>query len=363
MARLTAWEQIANPANRVVAVLADSTAALDMNAGVPTWPILLRDKMKDRWGRSGTGMIGTWVDNWTFTSGGDIWANSLVSDAWSKGPYDGGFIAECHTMLANGATKTATLTKPTYLTTAITSFKLYVVDGPSSANFSYRIDGGSWTDVSHTWNQDNSLDVITIASAVTSTVEVRGANAAGTAVNLYLVGGELITGTGATLHDLSASAQGLFSTARSENAADYNAWIDVIQPDLIVVCYTNDLASSFGVYNVTRITADLQSIVDRVAPYGKVIPMPLWGQDRESGDPGVTAARYIEHAGIYTSAAVASSSEYIDLYARYGDYATVNALGYMADALHLSDLGSIEVANVLWRLLARGTGNARVRTS
>ncbi len=359
MTRLSNWENIADHSTRVVAVLADSTAELDYGTSIPPWPQIIREKMKDRWGISGTGFRGNWKSEWSFTSGGDAWTSSTQSDSWSKAPYDGGFIANCHTMLANGSTKTATWTKPSWLTQSITSFKLYVVDGASSGDFAYRIDGGAWTDVSSSWDQNSSLDVITIPSAVSSTVQVRGANAVGTAQNIYLVGLEANTGTGSTLHDISASAQGLYTTANLTGNADYLAWIDVIQPDIIIVSFTNDLQTS--VYNTTTITNKLQAIATRQQPYGYVVPMPFWGQDRYAD--GCDDARNTQLAGIYTSNATTNNSEYIDLWARYGNYAAVNGLGYMQDTLHPSDSGGVEIAKLVWPLLARGTGNTRVRSS
>jgi hypothetical protein len=357
MARLTNWEQITSPTDRVVAILADSTGELDAGGTGQPWPRLLREKMQRHWGISGTGLLGTWRDEWAFTAGGDAWTESANTDTWSKGPYVGG-LPFANTMRATTATMVATWTKPIWVTQPITSFKIYVVDGVSSANFSYRIDGGAWTDVSHTWNQDDSFDIITIPSAVTSTVEIRGGNAVGLNVTMYLTGIECITGTGATLHDLSASAEGLYSTARSGNVADLNAWIDVVQPDVLIVSYTNDFSLTF--YNTTRIQLDLQSIVDREAPYGYTVPMFFWGQNRGVNEP--TPAQLAAVESIYNAAA-SPNSEYIDLFARYGDYTTVNALGYMADTLHPSDKGSMEIAKVVWSLINRGTGNVRIRTA
>lgn len=357
MARLTDWENIANPTDRVVAIIGDSVGELDAGGTVSPYPILIREKMRLKWGISGTGLRGVWTDDWSFTTGGNAWTASTNSNTWAKGPYNG-LYEYANTMRASTSSMTATWTKPHWVRSSITSFKFHVVDGAGSANFSYRVDGGSWTNVTNTWSQDDSYDIINVATTVTSTVQIRGANAAGTSVNVYLIGIECITGTGATLHDITASGEGLYATARSGGAADLNAWIDAIQPKLIVVCYTNDLVNTF--WNTTRITDDLQSIVDRQAPYGKVIPMPFWGQDRYADGPD--DARNTELANIYTAAATASNSEYIDLWARYGNYAAVNALGFMADGLHPSDTGSIEIARVLWALLSRGTGNARFRS-
>lgn len=418
--RLTAWEALA-PDQRSVALLMDSTGELDSGGpGLPTGH-LLRQRMARRWPMRGAGVRCTWTDDWSFTTGGNAWTAAGATDTWNVGPLRGlnSFTA---VMRANTAAKIATWTKPSWFTGDITSFKLGVVDGASSANFSYRIDGGSWTNVSHTWNQNNSLDEITISSAVTSTVEIRGANAAGTAVTMYLVWLEPITGTGAVVHDMSASGESLFGFERTMlnpltgEVGDGLAWVDVLQPKLTLIMFTNDI----GVYDVSGFDyeASLQAVVDRCAPYGKVVPIMYWGQNRDvtftsctttNGSAAITGTGFaVQHVGIpitgtnipasttiatYTDAthvtlshtatgsgsgltftghlyegkapqqaadvaavATLEGAPYVDMWTRYGDYDTVNALGYMADTLHPNDAGVREIVmHNLWPLVARGT--------
>ncbi len=154
------------------------------------------------------------------------------------------------------------------MTDAIDYFDLFVVDGASSANFSYRIDGGAWTNVSHTWNQNNSLDTITIDSPVTSTVEVRAANAAGNAVAVYLAGIAVYAQSGGlVVHNLGKRSDTII-TFTCSTSGDWGEWLDLVQPDLVII---ED--SSHGVYvnNPTAFAVDLNQLVDRVQAYADVV--------------------------------------------------------------------------------------------
>lgn len=348
--RLTAWENISSASNRCVVLMGDSTGELDSGTtDENTYPMQIREKMRARWGIQGPGMLGTWRDEWAFTTGGDVWTNGSTSDAWSKGPLIGAF-AHTKTKRADTATKIGTWTKPVWVREAITSFYLWVVDGASSGNFSYSIDGGAYTDVSGTWTQGNALTRILVNSSVTSTVAIRGATAAGVAQTMYLVGIEPITGTGAQLHDFTASAEAItYSVGLPVVSNDPGAFIDLIQPDVLVHMWTNDLqAAWYG----SAIGTNLAYYATRMASNGGIIvPMSFWGQDR-----GADNANNAPMAAQYQTAADNAGSVHINLFDIYGDYTAVNALGYMADTLHPSDLGSTVVAKNLWRLLGRTQG-------
>ena len=129
-------------------------------------------------------------------------------------------------------------------------------------------------------------------------------------------------------------------------------FLDLLQPLATVVSYTNDLDPTL--YDIDRIGTDLDYIVTR-STYGLVIPMMFWGQSRTNAAVNFPAA-----ATVYNSKA--TSGAYIDLWDRYGNYATVSALGYMADIVHPNDAGSREIARVLWRILSRGDNAYRIRS-
>ena len=349
------WNGIAYN-DRVICIMADSTGELDEGVTTEnTYPMLIREKMRAAWGIDGTGFLGTWRDEWAFTG---TWTDSTANDLWGQGPYITGIYPYVNTQQGVGSGSVATFTLPDWLREAPLSSPnvgviLYMVDGASSANFSYSVDGGAWTDTAATWTQDSKMKRVNLAVTPTSTVAVRAANAAGTSATIYLSGIEIKTSlNGATLHDVSASAEGLYSTAYNAGVADAMGFLDLLQPQATVVSYTNDLADPF--YNTTRIGTDLDYIVAR-STYGIVIPMMFWGQDRLYADP-----RFPDTAAIYDSKA--TSGAYIDLWDRYGYYANVSTLGYMADTLHPNDAGSREIARVLWRILSRGDNAYRIRS-
>ena len=345
--------------DRVICLMADSTGEGDTFGAVDenSYPMLIREKMRAAWGIDGTGFLGTWrgtngSDEWGESGSGfaGTWVESATTDLWGQGPYIQGSNIYRGTQQGVGSSSVATFTLPGWLREAAISVVLYMVDGVSSNNFSFSVDGGAWTDTAATWTQDSKMKRVNLAVTPASTIAVRAANAAGTSRTIYLSGIEIKTSLdGATLHDVSASAESLASTAFNSGVADAMGFLDLLQPQATVVSYTNDLADPF--YNTTRIGTDLDYIVAR-STYGIVIPMMFWGQDRPDA-----ATRFPAVAAIYDSKA--TSGAYIDLWDRYGDYTTVSALGYMADTFHPNDAGSRQIARVLWRMLSRGDNSYR----
>ena len=345
------WNGIAYN-DRVVCIMADSTGELDEGVTAEnTYPMLIREKMRAAWGIDGTGFLGTWRDEWAFTG---TWTGSTANDLWGQGPYITGIFPYVKTQQGVGSTSVATFTLPDWLRETAISVVLYMVDGVSSNNFSISVDGGAWTDTAATWTQNSKMKRVNLTVTPASTIAVRAATAAGTSRTIYLSGIEIKTSlNGATLHDVSGSGEGLYSTAYNAGVADAMGFLDLLQPQATVVSYTNDLADPF--YNTTRIGTDLDYIVAR-STYGLVIPMMFWGQDRADAN-----ARFTATSAIYDSKG--TSGAYIDLWDLYGNYATVVALGYMADTLHPNDAGSREIARVLWRYLSRGDNAYRIRSS
>ena len=349
--------------DRVVCIMADSTGEADTFGAVDenSYPMLIREKMRAAWGIDGTGFLGTWrgtngSDEWGESGSGFSatgWTGSVPTNLFGQGPYIQSLQPYGNTQQGVGSTAVATFTLPRWLREPAISVVLYMVDGVSSNNFSYSVDGGAWTDTAATWTQDSKMKRVNLAVTPTSTIAVRAATAAGTSRTIYLSGIEIKTSlNGATLHDVSGSGEGLYSTAYNNavgGLADAMGFLDLVQPQATVVSYTNDLEGSL--YDIDRIGTDLDYIVAR-STYGIVIPMMFWGQDRTDA-----ATRFPATATVYNSKA--TSGAYIDLWDRYGNYSTVLGLVYMADTLHPNDAGSRQIAQVLWRMLSRGDNSYR----
>lgn len=338
---LDAWKAIADPAQRVVACFGDSTGEGVAGIANGGYVQVLRDLMRSRWGMGGLGFNGCWRDEWAFTAGGDAWTASAGGDAWAVGPYQGVWVT-AQTMLGNTATKIATYTKPA-AQLPITSFDIWVVDGPSAGNFSYSIDGGAWTNVSHTWNSDNSLDKITIGSSVTTSIRVRGANAAGTATNVYLTGIEpKSAGTGVVVHNMAANFESSPAIIRSNPG--WGSWIDQVQPDVALIMYTNDLLT----WNKAAYKTRIQEFIDRVeANGGEAIVMTMCGQSDRDG------AEVQEQQAAHDELAADNNIYHINFYEIMGNYVTSNAAGYMVDIAHPSVKGTKVMAHHIWAHLGR----------
>lgn len=130
------------------------------------------------------------------------WADCTSSDAFDKMPYGRG-------RYANGSGNTVLWTIPKALPPVV-GFKFYWVDLLVGGNWSYRIDGGAWTAMGQTLANDQKMAQFYVSGTVTSTLEVRAANAAGTAVWCLPFGPEWFfrdpaTTTGLIVHNLGSN--------------------------------------------------------------------------------------------------------------------------------------------------------------
>jgi lysophospholipase L1-like esterase len=360
---LQAWRAIADPEDRVIACFGDSTTEGTVGVTNGGYPEQLRQLMVNRWGQTADyGFYGTWRDHWSFTSGGDAWTLGTISEAWSVGPFQAG-TPNASVMFANGSSKVATWSNNlsgsnTIVATTgvpVNSFSLYMVDGSGAGNFSYRLGGvfGSWTNVSETWNNDNSIKVITVNSEIlTGSLEVRAANSAGTAVNTYLIGVQphSLT-TGPRVHNMGVNGKFLSTFVRT-TGPDWGKWIDIVQPKIAIVMFTNDLL----LWSQANWETQLNAFISRVRSNGgEPIIMTMCGQNgRENGN-------YDQQRSSNQSVAAAQGVIHINFYDIMGDYATANAAGYMADNLHPSNKGAQLMAQHIWSHIGSTGNGARFR--
>lgn len=342
-----------NPANIAMATLGDSTTEGDVVVTNGGWPEQLRLLAQSRWGRGGDGCHPMNRDPWSITND---WTSAAAdgSSPWDRSIFNGGAGTPAPTTyFGNGSAMVATWTKPTGL--AATSFTLYMVDGASAGNFSYSTDGGStWLNVSATWNQDNSIKRIHINTAVASTVKIRAANAAGTAVNTYLVGLEPLTGaSGFTIHNFAANIAFLSAMVRG-GAGNWHALLDTIQPPLVTNMYTNDVV----LFSAPLWQSDLEALGTVVTGYGgSVLFMSMFEQFGR--DITIQATM----RSIVKTVAAEFGMPVIDFYDLVGDANATLAAGYYNTNtdIHENNAGAVFMAQQIWKLIAKSGVGAKFR--
>lgn len=355
---LAAWRAITDNSQRIIACFGDSvTEGTGGNCG--GYPEILRQLMTKKWASGGYGFYGTWRSHWVYTSGANAWDTSQggSSKPWNIGPYDGGIMdVNTKVVIGNTASKIATWYRYSYQWPAqlyseggpaIDSFTLWVVDSTGSGTFSYSIDGGAWTNVSYSWSNNNTLARITINSPIANNLRVRGANAAGTATNLYLVGIEPKVSTpGSLVHNMGAASEFTFSSIRLDNSK-WGGWLDIIKPKVATIIYTNDL--DFG-WDSTSYQNRLQAFIDKVAANGgETIIITMWGQN------GRNAANYTAQRSIHQNLANVNNLYHLNLYDLVGDFSAAQAAGLISDNLHPNNNGYARIADYLWSYLGVDT--------
>ena len=330
-----------------IAMTGDST--IELNNG---WPHYLCDLIDPVWGTCNEGVFPANNPTWTFTTGGNAWTNVTTSDAWDVGVFGPGVFG-AGIKRGNTSAKIATWTKPSWLPT-VTNWKLYLVDGASAAATSYSIDGGSsWTAIGSGFSGSNSILSFTVAdSPITTTLKVRGANSAGTAVNTYLLGLEpTINPLGPTIHNVSSSGESSWAMYRT-TAGDWTAWWDLRQPDIAVWQFTNDSAA---IWSKSGYETRLNAWIDVIeANGGEVVIISFGEQD------GRSVTDQADQRDSDASVAASRGWPYIDMCALWGgSFATADAQGFMNDSLHPSVLGMQSIAAEFWKVISRDPRRAK----
>lgn len=363
MAGLTPFYNTFNdPKTIKIACIGDSTTFGTSTTGTLGWPGALRSLAAARWGTGSDGLH-TRDRNITLTTSADAWTKATTSDAWDRSPCLAGVLAQQATYLANGSTKIATWTKPAALT--VNGFYIWAVDGASSGNFSYSLDGGSsWTNVSQTWTQGNSIKRIFVGSNVTgtNTVKVRAANAAGTAVNCYFMGIEPTTTTSTyVIQNWGAASENTGSFVRT-SSGNWHEALDLLQPQLLIFMMTNDEAITAALGgDESDIEPNwrplIESLADVVTGYGgSMLFMNFFEQ----------TGRSVTMQATYRALIKTIAAEYgmpcIDFYDLVGDYQASVDAGYVnATDIHPNDTGAAFMAQQVWKVIGKSNLGARTR--
>ncbi len=258
-------------------------ATLISEGGSGCWPELVADKLGNIAGigpllSSGARFVALgdmfgedaeWVYTGTWTE--------VASTAWDKLPYGYG-------RTASGSSNIATYTLPR-LSRSVVGFAIYWVDYTSGGNWSYRIDGGAWTNMAQTLANDNVLCKFYVSGTVKSTVEIRAANAAGTSVGCFPAAIEMFYSTatdGIIVHNLAITGERLNDLV-NYSTGDHMAFWDSVRLGTgspidnepnggTIMLHLNDV----NIDNAATWATDLTTFHTRVSPLGPVGFMSPW---------------------------------------------------------------------------------------
>jgi hypothetical protein len=293
------------------------------------------------------------------------WTHLSTSDVGNKAPHGqmwGG---------ANGSGAVATWLRQKDMK-PITSFALYYVDLSSSpaGDFQYQIDGGAWTNIGQTPQNNNALKKLWINSPVNTSIALRQFNGI-TATGCWPVGVEpyyqdpRFTNRGLIFHNLGRFGFWLQVTTGSLLAgSDPLGWYDSCvllngavdhKPKLSTLEFANDLAV-FG--NPTQWTTNLTTFWNRVQPMG--IPWLLFGLYELSGLDATMQNSYRTNSA--TLAATTNGQlTVLDIFniwqnlglgavgAQVSKIYGSTSCGFLSDGTHPSQLGNADIADRLLR--------------
>jgi hypothetical protein len=212
------------------------------------------------------GFCGLWHEEWTRTGS---WRRATRADPFDVAPFGQGWYS------SGEHVDMLTWTKPRG--SHVGSFELFWCHAAGTGAWQYRVDGGAWHSISLPPRPpDARLHRVTVAQEVRAQVQVRGYDGTAPCVaNLVGIGVASAPrpGTGPTVHNLGQAGQLLAEFCRP-SAGDPLALLDVLQPHLAIVLFSNDVrleaVDSFG--------ARLRQVVERLQPYADVLVMAPFEQ-------------------------------------------------------------------------------------
>lgn len=145
-------------------------------------------QLGQRWSLLGEGFVGVWRSTvWDVVDGAGSWAPVPTGNSRDMSPFDGAQAASLVTAGTPSATTIATFNR-TWET--ITHVDIVTVDAAGLGTWSYSINGGgTWTNVpGNTSPSTPVLNFTRVATSNPTTIQIRAANAAGTASNIILLG-------------------------------------------------------------------------------------------------------------------------------------------------------------------------------
>jgi lysophospholipase L1-like esterase len=302
---------------------------------------------------AGFGFRGLWLRNgwepeW---SEAGTWTPTTVSDSFDVCPWGEGLRS------SGGPSNTLSWTRPSPVSVA--GFDLYWFKMAGAGNWQYRVDNGAWVNMNQSLSPaDNKLHKFYVGQPVQTRVDIRAFN--GSVPCLAPIGGIGIysvdpnTTRGLIVHNLGAGARFLsdFVHASSGNRL---AWFDAVvsnpvslafKPDLVIAMFSNDVVHQ----DTTVWKADLTKLVNRVRWYSDVVLMNPY---ERGGFSTTVQAQFRSATRDVVNARRCALFDIYNAYAGAGatGWQAADNAGLMFDNLHPSQLGHVDIAARVWRML------------
>lgn len=277
--------------------------------------------------------------------------------------------------IASGATNILTLDATKYAAPLV-AVDVLVVDLIGGGDLSLSIDGGTWTACGQTMTGSNNIIRFRVMTpGMTTSLRVRCANAAGTAV-LGAPGGfrpwyidHTTVTNGVIVNDYGVDGQALHGFITTSVAGDHAAILDSVTlgtgnplgntPNVTMMLHLND-ANFPSTGSGTSWSTDSAAFKTRAGAVSPIVLIGCWEADPTFFDATVQATMRS------TLAALADSNTYyLDLNGAYGAMgysgnAAISAGGFLQDKIHLAPQGEADVGDRLFRALRKGPLSATI---
>ena len=233
----------------------------------------------------------------------------------------------------NGANETLTIRA------VCDAFDFQYVKNSSTANFTFSVDGSLPQNIGGAAALNQYITHIECGSLGEHTLVITSPMNGDCYIDaVYATRGD----TGVRVHN--AGRDGGTVSSAFANAATFG-YVDLIQPDLSVICLTvNDYN---GQTALATYQATLNAIAEKCKSYGSVLVV--------AGNP-INASRAIpqtEYNAVAQVVAGLNGAAFLDMYARWGSYSTAVAAGYMSssDPLHPTLAGQADYQKAILEII------------
>lgn len=237
-----------------------------------------------------------------------------------------------YVMSASIATdSSSTVNDSIYYVGVATDFIVHYMQKPSGGSFVLRVDGTNPTTVSTSGVLSFSTSSKTGLTDGTHTLSIK-VSSAGSGV---LINGAEINrnNNGIRIHNLGTSGSSSADWVK-QNAANWQNSISVLNPNLAIITLgINDAVQGIP---ISTYTANLKIIIDRILAVKPNCAILLFSQSDISTVTTFPMSSYVNAMKLF---ALANNYAFIDNYSLIGSYATANARGLYADAVHLNNTG------------------------